>query len=141
VPRWLALNTHRIQGLIGSGRPHSTEELAGHARHPCVARLLPGFGFPAMCPQMFSGVDSKCVVLFHFKVAYGGGRSTGFGLIYDNVEALKTYEPRWRQIRYGFADPRTRKRKAYKELKKKIRKTWGTGRRTRIHKERRAAEE
>ncbi len=89
---------------------------------------------------MFSGVDAKCVVLFHFKVAFGGGRSTGFGLIYDNLDALKKYEPRWRQIRYGFADARSRSRKAYKELKKKIRTTWGTGRRARLRKERRAAE-
>merc|ERR1712146_738630 len=69
--------------------------------------------------------------------AFGGGRSTGFGLIYDNLDALKKYEPRWRQIRYGFADARSRSRKAYKELKKKIRTTWGTGRRARLRKERR----
>jgi small subunit ribosomal protein S24e len=90
--------------------------------------------------QMFKGASAECVVLFHFHVAYGGGRSTGFGLIYDNLESLKKYEPRWRQIRYGYAVERSRKRKVYKELKKKIRTTWGTGRRARVRKERRAAE-
>lgn len=34
-------------------------------------------------------VDQKLVVLFGFKAAFGGGRSSGFGLIYDSEEDLK----------------------------------------------------
>lgn len=39
------------------------------------------------------------VVCFGFKTAYGGGKSTGFSLIYDSMDALKKFEPRYRQIR------------------------------------------
>lgn len=30
---------------------------------------------------------------------FGGGKSTGFGLIYDTVDAAKTFEPKYRLIR------------------------------------------
>ena len=39
------------------------------------------------------------VVCFGFRTAYGGGKSTGFSLIYDSMDALKKFEPRYRQIR------------------------------------------
>lgn len=32
-------------------------------------------------------------------VQFGGGKSTGFGLIYDSVEASKKFEPKYRLIR------------------------------------------
>lgn len=38
------------------------------------------------------------VVVFGFRTQFGGGRSTGFGLIYDTKEALK-FEPKYRLIR------------------------------------------
>mmetsp|Transcript_125 Transcript_125/g.69 ORF Transcript_125/g.69 Transcript_125/m.69 type:complete len:93 (-) Transcript_125:2-280(-) len=33
--------------------------------------------------------DNKTIQLFGFKTAFGGGRSTGFGLMYDNQEKKK----------------------------------------------------
>ena len=30
---------------------------------------------------------------------FGGGKSTGFGVIYDNVDAAKKFEPKYRLIR------------------------------------------
>lgn len=39
------------------------------------------------------------VVCFGFKTAYGGGKSSGFALIYDSLEALKKFEPRQRLAR------------------------------------------
>ena len=36
------------------------------------------------------------VVLFGFKTNFGGGRSTGFCLIYDAHQYLLKYEPRYR---------------------------------------------
>lgn len=41
-------------------------------------------------------VDVNTVIVYGFQTAFGGGRSTGFGLIYDSVEELKKYEPRYR---------------------------------------------
>lgn len=30
---------------------------------------------------------------------FGGGKSTGFGLVYDNLDAAKKFEPKYRLIR------------------------------------------
>ena len=32
-------------------------------------------------------------------VQFGGGKSTGFGLIYDNLDSAKKFEPKYRLIR------------------------------------------
>eukprot|EP01084_Bolivina_argentea_P196034 336142_1 len=64
------------------------------------------------------------VFLFGFKTAFGGGKSTGFGLIYDNLDAAKKFEPRHRLVRAGMAEKRSRGRKQLKDLKKKRRTTW-----------------
>ena len=45
--------------------------------------------------------DPSCILLYGFKVAFGGGRSTGFGMIYDNLIAAKKYEPKYRLTRFG----------------------------------------
>ena len=39
------------------------------------------------------------MLLYGFKVAFGGGRSTGFGMIYDNLVAAKKFEPKYRLTR------------------------------------------
>ena len=43
------------------------------------------------------------VSCFGFRTQYGGGKSTGFALIYDSAEAMKKFEPRYRLVRYGQA--------------------------------------
>ena len=43
--------------------------------------------------------DPNCIFVFKFRTHFGGGKSTGFGLIYDNVEAAKKFEPKYRLIR------------------------------------------
>lgn len=43
--------------------------------------------------------DTSCCLLFGFKVAFGGGRSTGFGMIYDSLVAAKKFEPKYRLTR------------------------------------------
>ena len=44
-------------------------------------------------------VDKARVVPFGFKTLFGGGRSTGFALIYDSEDAQKKFEPRYRLVR------------------------------------------
>jgi ribosomal protein S24E len=39
------------------------------------------------------------VVVFGLRTQFGGGRSTGFGLIYDDEESQKRFEPRYRLVR------------------------------------------
>ena len=83
--------------------------------------------------------DAKTVFLFGFKTKFGGGKTTGFGLIYDNMEAVKKFEPKHRLIAVEMATLKTRSRKQWKDLKKKIRTTWGTGRKAAARAQKRAA--
>ena len=39
------------------------------------------------------------VVTFGLKTHFGGGRTTGFALIYDNEESQRKFEPKYRLIR------------------------------------------
>lgn len=43
--------------------------------------------------------DKERVVTFGLRTAFGGGRSTGFGLIYDDEASQKKFEPKYRLIR------------------------------------------
>jgi small subunit ribosomal protein S24e len=43
-------------------------------------------------------VDKARVVAFGFKTTFGGGRSTGFALIYDDEVSQKKFEPRHRLV-------------------------------------------
>merc|ERR1712060_914611 len=49
--------------------------------------------------KMYSVNDIQTIFLFSFKTQFGGGKSTGFGLIYDSVDAAKKYEPKHRLVR------------------------------------------
>ena len=44
------------------------------------------------------------VSVFGFRTQYGGGKSTGFALVYDSSEALKKFEPHYRLVRIGAAN-------------------------------------
>lgn len=39
------------------------------------------------------------IFCFGFKTQFGGGRSTGFALIYDNLDIAKKTEPKYRLVR------------------------------------------
>jgi len=41
--------------------------------------------------------------VFGLRTQYGGGKSTGFALVYDSVEAMKKFEPYYRLVRVGHA--------------------------------------
>ncbi|MCJ1353037.1 MAG: hypothetical protein MMC33_003021 [Icmadophila ericetorum] len=43
------------------------------------------------------------ISVFGFRTQYGGGKSTGFALIYDSMEAMKKFEPHYRLVRIGVA--------------------------------------
>ncbi|GAA6018104.1 hypothetical protein JCM10207_006082 [Rhodosporidiobolus poonsookiae] len=66
------------------------------------------------------------VIVFGFRTQFGGGKSTGFALIYDSKEALK-FEPRYRLVRFGLAEKKERAgRKLRKERKNRAKKFRGT---------------
>lgn len=83
--------------------------------------------------------DPATVFIFGFRTAFGGGKSTGFGLIYDTLEAAKKFEPKHRLIRAGLLEKKETSRKSIKETKNRGKKTFGTGVRTAKKKARRAA--
>lgn len=49
--------------------------------------------------QMYEVKDTNSIFVFKFRTHFGGGKSTGFGLIYDSVEKAKSFEPKYRLIR------------------------------------------
>jgi len=49
--------------------------------------------------KVYEVKDPNCIFVFKFRTHFGGGKSTGFGLIYDNLEAAKKFEPKYRLIR------------------------------------------
>ena len=83
--------------------------------------------------------DPKLVVLFGFRTKFGGGKSTGFCLIYDNENSLRKFEPTYRQVRLGLVEKKEQSRKAMKEAKNKGLKIRGTGASIAKHKAKRAA--
>jgi len=70
--------------------------------------------------------DVQNVIVHSFKTVFGGGRSTGFGLIYDTLEAAKKYEPKYRLARIGLYTKPTATRKQRKERKNRAKKVRGT---------------
>ena len=43
------------------------------------------------------------ISVFGFRTQYGGGKSTGFALIYESPEVMKKFEPHYRLVRVGMA--------------------------------------
>eukprot|EP00828_Plagiopyla_frontata_P041420 TRINITY_DN589_c0_g1_i12.p1 TRINITY_DN589_c0_g1~~TRINITY_DN589_c0_g1_i12.p1 ORF type:complete len:109 (+),score=23.72 TRINITY_DN589_c0_g1_i12:1-327(+) len=70
-------------------------------------------------------VSDSNVVIFGFKVHYGGGKSTGFCLIYDSLQYLLKYEPKHRLRKAQILPKREMTRKQKKEMKGKAKKHRG----------------
>ncbi|KAH7276573.1 hypothetical protein KP509_39G012600 [Ceratopteris richardii] len=75
--------------------------------------------------KLYEVRDVQTVFVFGFRTQFGGGKSTGFGLIYDNLEAAKKYEPKYRLIRNGLATKVEKSRKQMKERKNRAKKIRG----------------
>jgi len=67
------------------------------------------------------------VQCFGLRTQYGGGKTTGFALIYDSPEAMKKFEPQYRLVRVGMAvKPERASRKQRKERKNRQKTFRGT---------------
>ena len=75
--------------------------------------------------SMYKVKDSRCISVFGFKPQFGGGRTSGFGLIYESQEATKKFEPKFRLKRVGLAVTKGANRREKKELKLKAKKSRG----------------
>lgn len=49
--------------------------------------------------RMYEVKDPNAIFCFKFRTHFGGGKSSGYGLIYDTVENAKKFEPKYRLIR------------------------------------------
>lgn len=66
------------------------------------------------------------VFCFGFETVFGGGKSTGFALIYDTLDFAKKFEPKYRLVRHGAEKEKKMARKQRKERKNKRKKVRGT---------------
>ncbi|KAJ2846960.1 ribosomal 40S subunit protein S24B, partial [Coemansia brasiliensis] len=75
--------------------------------------------------KMFK-TESDLVFPFGFRTQFGGGRSTGFVLVYDSMDAVKKFEPKYRLARQGLIEIKRLARKQRKERKNRNKKLHGT---------------
>merc|ERR1719245_384263 len=67
------------------------------------------------------------VFAFGFKTQFGGGKSTGFALIYDTMDFAKKFEPKYRLVSQGVSEAKAKvSRKQKKERKNRMKKVRGT---------------
>merc|ERR1719193_1824363 len=65
------------------------------------------------------------IFAFGFHTLFGGSKTIGFALIYDNMDSAKKYEAKYRLARHGVIEKKTG-RKQIKELKNRKKKVRGT---------------
>jgi small subunit ribosomal protein S24e len=75
--------------------------------------------------KMYDVRDPNCIFVFGFRTQFGGGKSTGFGLIYNDVKSAQKFEPKHRLVRAGLATKVSKSRKQIKERKNRTRKIRG----------------
>ncbi|XP_054165952.1 40S ribosomal protein S24-like isoform X3 [Oppia nitens] len=63
---------------------------------------------------------------FGYRTQFGGGRTTGFALIYDTLDFAKKFEPKYRLVRNGLLTRTKTARKQRKERKNRMKKVRGT---------------
>jgi len=75
--------------------------------------------------KMYDAREADAVFVFGFRTQFGGGKSTGFGLIYDLVDVAKKFEPKYRLVRNGLQEAASKSRKQIKERKNRALKVRG----------------
>lgn len=71
-------------------------------------------------------VTPDVVFVFGFRTNFGGGKSTGFALIYDTLDFAKKFEPKYRLQRHGLYEKQKQTRKQRKERRNRMKKVRGT---------------
>lgn len=71
-------------------------------------------------------VTPDVVFVFGFRTNFGGGKSSGFCLIYDTLDFAKKFEPKYRLARHGLFEKQKQTRKQRKERKNRMKKVRGT---------------
>lgn len=63
---------------------------------------------------------------YKFKTQFGGGKSTGFAKIYDNLAHAKRFEHKHMLAKFGLKEVKKSSRKQRKERKNRMKKLRGT---------------
>ena len=66
------------------------------------------------------------ISIFGLHSKFGGGRSTGFALIYDSLDERKKYDQKRLLRRDGHVQAPSKSRKQLKEIKGRVKKVTGT---------------
>ena len=69
--------------------------------------------------------QSDLIFCFGLRTQFGGGRTTGFALIYETLDYAKKFEPKYRLVRNGLATREKIARKQRKERKNRMKKIRG----------------
>merc|ERR1712124_21380 len=75
--------------------------------------------------KMYDVKDPEGIIVFGFRTQFGGGKTTGFGLIYDSVVAAKKFEHKYRLARVNLFNHERKSRKQIKERKNRAKKLRG----------------
>lgn len=76
--------------------------------------------------KMYKATPDR-VFAFGFRTNFGGGKSSGFALIYDTMDFAKKFEPKYRLARQGVIERAAKSsRKQKKEKKNRVKKVRGT---------------
>merc|ERR1712061_906161 len=86
---------------------------------------VPKAGIMEKLAKMYDVKDPEGIIVFGFRTAFGGGKTTGFGLIYDSVVAAKKFEHKYRLARVNLFEHTRKSRKQLKERKNRAKKLRG----------------
>lgn len=77
--------------------------------------------------KLYSVPDVQQIQVFGLRTGFGGGKTTGFAMIYDSIDSFKKFEPRHRLIRAGMMTKAERpSRQQRKQRKNRLKKLRGT---------------
>ena len=93
--------------------------------HPNWNGTVPKKAVIKKLAQLYKVGEEQCVSVFGMKSKFGGGRTTGFGLIYDDLASAKRTEPNYRLVRAGLGRKKKVARKSLKERKNRDKKVRG----------------
>ena len=77
-------------------------------------------------PKCTRPTTPDVIFVFGFRTHFGGGKTAGFGMIYDSLDYAKKNKPKHRLARHGLYEKKKTSRKQQKERKNRMKKVRGT---------------
>merc|ERR1711936_1065504 len=118
-----ATATHRTRKFL-TNRLLNRKQMVVDVLHPGRA-TVPKTEVREKLARMYK-TTPDVIFCFGFRTQFGGGKTTGFGLIYDSLDFAKKFEPKYRLQRHGLLEIKRLTRKQRKERKNRQKKVRGT---------------